>query len=310
VQDAGGGIRSFRYDGSPAYTLVDSLIANNTVVGSRVNASNGSTEPGLWVREGSNVRVMNNIVVEAAVDLASGVIATNNVFNQNPYLGNVDRARNILADPKFSGARANPPSASSFQLASDSPAIARAPCGDSPSEDFLGRARKGDSKCDVGAFEFTTEQSGGISNGVYKISAAHSGKVIDVSGISSNDEALVHQWQYVNGKNQQWRAEIQSDGTYRFTAQHSGKVLDAKYGGTTNGTPVWQYTWNGSCAQRWKIEDGGVLTNANGAKIIRSACSDKVLDVSGVSVNNGAPLQLYTFGGGANQVFVFERLSD
>jgi hypothetical protein len=35
-----------------------------------------------------------------------------------------------------------------------------------------------------------------------------------------------------------------------------------------------------------------------------------VLDVSGVSVNNGAPLQLYTFGGGANQVFVFERLSD
>jgi Ricin-type beta-trefoil lectin domain-like/Right handed beta helix region len=310
VQDAGGGIRSFRYDGSPAYTLVDSLIANNTVVGSRVNSDIGSAEPGLWVREGSNVRVMNNIVVEAAVDLAAGVVATNNVFNQNQYLGNVDRTRNILADPKFSGTRANPPSASSFQLAADSPAIARAPCGDSPSEDFLGRARKGDGKCDVGAFEFTTEQSGGISNGVYKISAAHSGKVIDVSGISSDDEALVHQWQYVNGKNQQWRAEIQSDGTYRFTAQHSGKVLDAKYGGTTNGTPVWQYTWNGSCAQRWKIEGGGALTNANGAKIIRSACSDKVLDVSAVSVDNGAPLQLYTFGGGANQIFVFERLSD
>lgn len=308
VQDAGGGIRSFRYDGSPAYTLVDSLVANNTVVGSRVNASNGSTEPGLWVREGSNVRVMNNIVVEAAVDLAAGVVATNNVFNQNQYLGNVDRTQNILADPKFSGTRANPPSASSFQLAADSPAIARAPCGDAPSEDFLGRARKGDGKCDVGAFEFTTEQSGGISNGVYKISAAHSGKVIDVSGISSDDEALVHQWQYVNGTNQQWRAEIQGDGTYRFTAQHSGKVLDAKYGGTTNGTPVWQYTWNGSCAQRWKIED--VAASINGAKVIRSACSDKVLDVSGVSVNNGAPLQLYAFGGGANQVFVFERLSD
>jgi Ricin-type beta-trefoil lectin domain-like/Right handed beta helix region/Protein of unknown function (DUF1565) len=309
VQDAGGGIRSFRYDGFPAYTLVDSLIANNTVVGSRVNTDIGLAEPGLWVREASNVRVMNNIVVESAVNLANGVIATNNVFNQNQYLNNVDRTQNTLADPKFSGTRTNPPSATPFQLASDSPAIGRALCSDAPSEDFMGRARKDDGACDAGAFEFThAQQVRSITNGVYKISASHSGKVIDVSGISTNDEAIVHQWQYVNGKNQQWRAEIQTDGTYRLTAQHSGKVLDAKNGGTADGTPVWQYTWNGSCAQRWKIEND--TSSTNGAKIIRSACSDKTLDVSGVSVNNGAPLQLYTFGGGANQTFVFERLSD
>ncbi len=309
VQDAGGGIRSFRYDGFPAYTLVDSLIANNTLVGTRANVDSGSAEPGLWVREGSNVRVANNIVVEAAVDIANSVLATNNVFNQNQYLSNIDRAKNILADPKFVSLRANPPRATSFQLQSDSPAIGQAQCNDSPGEDFLGRARKNDGKCDVGAFEFSAaEQVGSIANGVYKITASHSGKVIDVSGISINDEAIIHQWSYVNGKNQQWRAEAQTDGTYRLTAQHSGKVLDAKFGGVIDGTLVWQYTWNGSCAQRWKIED--VAASSNNAKIIRSACSDKVLDVSGASMNNGAPLQLYTFGGGANQLFVFDRLSD
>jgi len=46
--------------------------------------------------------------------------------------------------------------------------------------------------------------------------------------------------------------------------------------------------------------------------MIRSTCSDKVLDVSGVSQANGAPLQLWTSGGDGNrnQAFVFERLGN
>ena len=81
--------------------------------------------------------------------------------------------------------------------------------------------------------------------------------------------------------------------------------MDAKSAGNTNGTVVWQYAWNGTCAQKWRIED-----RADSAKTIRSTCSDKVLDVAGVSQANGAALQLYDAAGSGNQAFVFERLSD
>jgi hypothetical protein len=146
-----------------------------------------------------------------------------------------------------------------------------------------------------------------FSDGVYKITALHSGKALDVSGYDQNDEATIHQWQYFGQTNQQWRVARQADNTYRLSAQHSGKVLDAANAGTVDGTRVWQYTWNNTCAQKWRIEE-----RSDGAKTIRSTCSDKVLDVSGASQDNGAPLQLWAMGGSnsRNQAFTFERLGD
>jgi GH35 family endo-1,4-beta-xylanase len=153
----------------------------------------------------------------------------------------------------------------------------------------------------------TPTTGGEITDGVYKITAKHSGKVLDVNGNSTANNATVHQWQYLGQTNQKWRVERQSDGTYKLTAQHSGKVLNARNSGTANGTKIQQYTWNNSCAQKWWLEP-----RSDGAKTIRSTCSDKVLDVSGVSLENGAPLQLWSSDGDAsrNQGFIFERIGN
>jgi hypothetical protein len=146
-----------------------------------------------------------------------------------------------------------------------------------------------------------------FADGVYKITALHSGKALDVSGFSTANGAIIHQWEYFGQTNQKWRVRRQADGSYRLTAVHSGKILDAKSSGTSDGTVIQQYTWNNSCAQKWRLEN-----RSDGAKTIRSSCSDKVLDVSGVSLENGAPLQLWSSGGDAsrNQGFIFERIGN
>jgi hypothetical protein len=145
-----------------------------------------------------------------------------------------------------------------------------------------------------------------ITDGVYKITALHSGKALDVNGYSNAEEAVVHQWSYLNQPNQQWRVESLGDGTYRLLAVHSGKALDLKNFGSEDGTPIQQFSWNNTCAQKWRLE-----RRSDAAFTIRSNCSDKVLDVSGVSQADGAPLQIWTSGGLAsrNQAFVFEPIN-
>jgi hypothetical protein len=43
-----------------------------------------------------------------------------------------------------------------------------------------------------------------IGNGLFRLTAVHSGKVADVEGPSTADGAVVHQWGYVGALNQQW----------------------------------------------------------------------------------------------------------
>jgi elongation factor Tu len=44
-----------------------------------------------------------------------------------------------------------------------------------------------------------------VGDGYYKLVAKHSGKVLDVAGISSANGAKLHQWDYVGGDNQKWK---------------------------------------------------------------------------------------------------------
>jgi Ricin-type beta-trefoil lectin domain-like/Right handed beta helix region len=233
----------------------------------------------------ATIRYDNNLIFGGTLfDPASGF---NNTTGQNPQF--------------------TTESAADFSLSESSPAIDRGAAAlndlQTPAFDIRATTRPQRNGFDIGAYEKTGEAA---ISGVYKITAQHSGKVLDVSGISNADGAIIHQWQYLGQANQKWRVERQNDGTYRFTAQHSGKVLDAKSAGTTAGTVIWQYGWNNSCAQKWRIEN-----RADGAKTIRSSCSDKVLDVSGYGLENGATFQLWNYIPDiGNQAFIFERLGN
>ena len=54
---------------------------------------------------------------------------------------------------------------------------------------------------------------------------AHSGKCLDVSGISYADGANVYQWNCTGGFNQQW-LQVDTVGGFLLKARHSGKCLD------------------------------------------------------------------------------------
>ncbi|MFF8873124.1 ThuA domain-containing protein [Streptomyces massasporeus] len=80
-------------------------------------------------------------------------------------------------------------------------------------------------------------------------------QVIDVTGVSVEDDAPLQLWSYAGGGNQQWRPVREADGSYRFVARHSGKCLSTD-GGTTNSVPLVQRPCGTSAAQRFRLRAG------------------------------------------------------
>ena len=130
----------------------------------------------------------------------------------------------------------------------------------------------------------------------YKIIAKHSGKCLDVSGISKDSGANVHQWSYVGGNNQQWKFESTGNGYYKIIAKHSDKVLNVQNSNVTNSANITQKTDNGRDNQQWKLEEV-----KNGYYKIIAKHSGKCLDVSGISKDNGANIHQWSYVGGNNQ---------
>src|SRR5690606_31754146 len=63
------------------------------------------------------------------------------------------------------------------------------------------------------------------NSGRYQIISRHSGKAMDVEGISSVNGANVILWDYLGGTNQQWDIAGLGNGYYSIRAAHSGKSL-------------------------------------------------------------------------------------
>lgn len=78
-------------------------------------------------------------------------------------------------------------------------------------------------------------------------------QVVDVSGTSSADNAVVHLWAYGGGNNQQWQAVDEGGGAYHFVNRHSGKCLDVPAASTADSVQLVQYTCNGTAAQRFQV---------------------------------------------------------
>jgi hypothetical protein len=179
-------------------------------------------------------------------------------------------------------------------LLADSPAIdsGNPRCA---ANDQRGFPRPSGARCDRGALELGAS----LPNGTYRLTATHSGKVLDVAGVSTADGAPVHQWTWGNGHNQKWLLERLPDGAYKVTAKHSSKVLEVYGGGTADGTPIAQWAWHGGPNQRWWIEGVGADTYR-----LVNVHSGKVLEVSGGSTADGAGVHQWTWVTGANQQWV------
>jgi len=76
----------------------------------------------------------------------------------------------------------------------------------------------------------------------YQIVVANSSKCLDVSNVSVNDGASIHQWQCIGSKqtNQIWQP-IQVGSTFELISLNSGKCLDLPSGSAANGQALQQW---------------------------------------------------------------------
>jgi uncharacterized protein (DUF1800 family) len=140
--------------------------------------------------------------------------------------------------------------------------------------------------------------------GSYELVARHSGKCLDVSGVSMDDGAPAIQWTCTGGPNQTWTLQPASDGYYNLIASHSGKLLDVSGASTDDGARVIQWPANGGQNQQWLPQpvSGGYYT-------LTVRHSGRALDISGVSTDDGAPAIQWTPDGGDNQQWLLRSVS-
>ncbi|MGW5714960.1 RICIN domain-containing protein [Amycolatopsis sp. NPDC003865] len=134
----------------------------------------------------------------------------------------------------------------------------------------------------------------------YTLVAEHSGKLLDISGVSTAAGARLQQWTATGGQNQQFDFLDSGDGYYRVRARHSGLVLQVAGSGT--GADITQQPDSGAAAQQWRVTDqgGGVVSLVN-------RLSGLTMDVWEASAADGARVSQWTYTGAANQRFRIQR---
>ncbi|KAK1185935.1 RICIN domain-containing protein [Streptomyces sp. NBS 14/10] len=78
-------------------------------------------------------------------------------------------------------------------------------------------------------------------------------QAVDVTDVSTADNAPLQLWTYGGGDNQQWQAVDEGGGAYHFVNRHSGKCLDVPSASTADSVQLVQYTCNGTAAQRFQV---------------------------------------------------------
>jgi fibronectin type 3 domain-containing protein len=142
-------------------------------------------------------------------------------------------------------------------------------------------------------------------DGVYRIIATHSNKAVEVKDGSMDDGALVAQNTYAYSSNQHWIINPVSGTDYKIINLRSGKAMDVVNNATTDGSAIEQRTWSDADgAQVWFIKD-----RENGTFNIVAKQCQKVLEVGGSSLVDGAATNLYRWLDNPNQIFRIEPVT-
>ncbi|MFY1692327.1 RICIN domain-containing protein [Plantactinospora sp. WMMB782] len=135
----------------------------------------------------------------------------------------------------------------------------------------------------------------GQSPPYHRITARHSGKVLDVVGNSTADNAEVKQYAWNGGGNQRWEFQDAGGGYFRIVNQNSGKCLDVASASTADGANVIQYGCGAGSNQQWQwVATGGYHQ-------LRARHSGKCLDVVSGGTTDGTDVTQYSCGSGTNQ---------
>jgi len=124
--------------------------------------------------------------------------------------------------------------------------------------------------------------SGNFSDGIYSITAKHSGLALGTDG------SAVQQQTFTGAANQLWRIQNLGASHFKITSVESGKVFDVNGASKDAGAKILQYAWSDAYNQKWQIIDCGdgfhrfVSVNTLGKSIeiansVKTAGTDAVL---------------------------------
>lgn len=134
------------------------------------------------------------------------------------------------------------------------------------------------------------------SDGTYTIINARTGKSLDVPDALVYAEQRVQQYTFNGTQAQRWYIEedVLHPGSFVIeSALNRNFVFDVRWGNKNNGTAIQLYNWNGSLAQLFSFKALNQLI-ADGVYAIKNQASQKVLDVSGASLDSMANVQQYS----------------
>ncbi|MCL2806102.1 MAG: RICIN domain-containing protein [Treponema sp.] len=155
-----------------------------------------------------------------------------------------------------------------------------------------------------------------LSTGRYIIINMHSGKAMDVEGgvNQRNNGAKIHQWDVHRGASQQWHIFAGGDGWFGIQNENSKRVLDmsaSNFNVVGHQFHQWEET-NNTQNKRFRLLRVGEVTSVgpdySGTYEIHLT-NGFVVDLRGISSNNGIAVIQNTRNGGATQRWRFERLS-
>ncbi|WP_283133707.1 RICIN domain-containing protein [Rhizohabitans arisaemae] len=142
-------------------------------------------------------------------------------------------------------------------------------------------------------------------SGVYKLMARHSGMCVDVAWGSTANGAAIWQWGCHGYGGQAFRVVFHGAGQYMLQPAHTtGMCLSAH--GSANGNGAIQYQCGPAGDQVYKLEY--VSGTGDGTLVrMRPLHTGRCLDVSNVSMDQGAAIIQYDCYGNANQDFYLQR---
>lgn len=117
----------------------------------------------------------------------------------------------------------------------------------------------------------------------FELQNYNSGKALNVSGGSSENSALIEQYDYAAWDSQRWDFESVGDGYYKIVNKNSGKVLEVYSMSTQAGAACTQYEYNGGWNQMWKI-----IPTSDGKYMLQNRLSGLYLGIQNSSQNDGA----------------------
>ncbi|AJE81413.1 hypothetical protein SLNWT_1037 [Streptomyces albus] len=128
----------------------------------------------------------------------------------------------------------------------------------------------------------------------------HSGKVLAVDGMSTEDGARVVQFDNSGTGDHAWQVVERGSGQLLLRNGQSGKVLAVEGASTADSAPIVQFTDNGRDDELWSFTDKG-----DGWFLIRNRHSGKVLGVDRMSTENSAQVVQFADNGTDDHLWRF-----